>query len=79
MAHADGSNVQPILKETVPGDPRRTLTGFHFGSDECYANLSGDDMRRVGRKLVQVFCSALSKEDSEFEADAREGVLERAV
>ncbi|MFQ5784119.1 MAG: hypothetical protein ACE5H8_04765 [Alphaproteobacteria bacterium] len=78
MAHADDRRVQPIHENVCTSKPHRRLTGFRFGNDECYANLSGEDMRRLGAKLADVFCCAFSESPS-FEEDAKQGVLEQAA
>lgn len=78
MAHADQRGVWPIHEEVDRHKPHRRLTGFRFGCDDCYADLSGDDMRRLGIRLAEVFCHAFSQ-GACFEQDAKRGVLEKAA
>ena len=78
MAHADGRVVTPVHEKAGPNKPHRILTGFRIENGSGWVSLNGNEMRRIGGKLAQVFCMGFS-EGASFEGDARQGVRERAA
>jgi hypothetical protein len=78
MAHADHRGVKPVHQGFQSNDGAKLLTGFRFGSDKCYAELSARDMRQFGTSLARIFCGSFS-DGPTFECDATQGVFERRL